>query len=520
MIPRTRKPAAPKAPAIDAPVVNDAGDPTCDRAPLGAHVSIAGGTWEAAARAREISATGAQLFTKQANRWAEREIPEEEAERFRHAMSATSVRWMCAHDSYLINLASPDPALRAQSLASFRAELRRCHALELDALVSHPGNFMDVRAEGLARNADAIAEALDAEPGRTRLLMELTAGQGTVLGSTFEEMAELLDRLPASVRSRVGVCLDTAHVWAAGYDLVADYEGVWSAFDRTLGRTTLGCLHLNDSKAARGSHLDRHQLIGEGTIGAEVFRRIMTDPTLADVPKILETPKGDDPAVADSRMLRLLRGFATSATQMVLMAVTGMAALVGAITTPLHAQDTPAPWRPMQEVAAWMAGTWLSGARIPTVSSPIGGAVGIGIERGWRPDATAGFMLRGAVQPLTLREAGDSWRGGILREANVLGMLRTEALHVGRWNVDVDALGGLAILTGAAEILPFRDAGLVQPTGEFGLSARRRAMAGPDSRHVALFTRVGVVRLGATAANSLTTSGWVRRVAVGLRWVH
>ena len=310
-----RKPAAPKAPAIDAPIANDAGDPTHDRAPLGAHVSIAGGTWEAAARAREISATGAQLFTKQANRWAEREISDEEAERFRAAMAATSVRWMCAHDSYLINLASPDPALRAQSLASFRAELRRCHALGLDALVSHPGNFMDVRADGLLRNADAIADALEAEPGPTRLLMELTAGQGTVLGSTFEEMAALLDRLPSTVRSRVGVCLDTAHVWAAGYDLVAAYDDVWAAFDRTLGRAALGCLHLNDSKAARGSHLDRHQLIGEGTIGADVFRRIMRDPTLAEVPKILETPKGDDPAVADSRMLRLLRGFAASDTQ-------------------------------------------------------------------------------------------------------------------------------------------------------------------------------------------------------------
>ena len=518
--PRSRKSAAPKAPPLDAPVVHDAGDPTGDRAPLGAHVSIAGGTWEAAARAREISATGAQLFTKQANRWAEREIDEEEAERFRHAMAATSVRWMCAHDSYLINLASPDPALRAQSLASFRAELRRCHALGLDALVSHPGNFMDARGDGLARNADAIADALEAEPGPTRLLMELTAGQGTVLGSTFEEMAALLDRLPPSVRSRVGVCLDTAHVWAAGYDLVEDYDGVWAAFDRSLGRAALGCLHLNDSKAARGSHLDRHQLIGEGTIGAEVFRRVMTDPTLAEVPKILETPKGDDPAAADSRMLRLLRGFAASAAHGWLVMVAGAAAVLGLAATPILAQEITVPWRPMQEIAAWTAGTWLSGARIPTVTSPLGGAIGIGIERGWRPDASAGFMLRGAVQSLRLREAGASWAGGTVREANVLGMLRAEALHRGRLHGDVDVLGGVSILTGAADILPFRDAGLVQPTGEVGLSVRRGDTAEPPTRHVALFTRVGVVRLGATAANALTTSGWVRRVAVGLRWVH
>lgn len=284
-----------------------------DRAPLGAHVSIAGGTWEAAARCLEIAATGAQLFTKQANRWAEREVSDAEAARFRAAMEGTAVRWLCAHDSYLINLASPDPALRARSLESFRAELRRCHALGLDALVSHPGNYMDDRASGLARNADAIAEALEAEPGETRLLMELTAGQGTVLGSTFEEMAALLARLPAAVASRVGVCLDTAHVWAAGYDLVADYDGVLARLEDTLGIARLGCLHLNDSKARLGSHLDRHELIGAGTLGEAPFRRLMTDARLAAIPKVIETPKGDDAAANDGRMLRLLRALADGA---------------------------------------------------------------------------------------------------------------------------------------------------------------------------------------------------------------
>ncbi len=304
----TTKSAAKKAPPVlDAPVVVDAGDWTRDRAPLGAHVSIAGGTWEAAARAMEISATAVQIFTKQANRWQEREIDTEEAARYRKAMADTHVRWVCAHDSYLINLASPDAALRARSIESFKNELRRCHALGLDALVSHPGNFMDERASGLARNADAIVEALEAEPGPTMLLMELTAGQGTVLGSTFDEMAALLSRLPASLQPRLGVCLDTAHVWAAGYDLVNNYDGVWQQFADTIGFARLGCLHLNDSKAALGSHLDRHELIGEGTIGAEAFRRIMQDARLAAVPKIIETPKGDAPAEADGQMLRLLR---------------------------------------------------------------------------------------------------------------------------------------------------------------------------------------------------------------------
>jgi deoxyribonuclease-4 len=305
-----RKAPSPPAPSIAAPIVVDAGDWTLDRAPLGAHVSIAGGTWEAAARAREISATGGQIFTKQANRWLEREVDESESSRYRDAMRATHVRWTCAHDSYLINLASPDELQRARSLESFRAELRRCHAMGLDSLVSHPGNFMDDRASGIARNAEGITAALEAEVGPTRLLMELTAGQGTVLGSTFEEMAELLARIPAALRTRVGVCLDTAHIWASGYDVVSDYDGVFAHYGDVLGFDTLGCLHLNDSKAKLGSHLDRHELIDEGTIGGAVFRRIMTDDRMSAIPKIIETPKGDTPAETDGRMLRLLRSYA------------------------------------------------------------------------------------------------------------------------------------------------------------------------------------------------------------------
>ena len=301
---------ARKVPVVPVPLVVDAGDWSKDRYPIGAHLSIAGGTWEAAARAKEISATAAQIFTKQANRWAEREVEPDEAARFRTAMAETHVRFTCAHDSYLINLASPDPVLRSRSIESFRFELRRCDALGLDALVSHPGNFMDDRASGLARNADAITEALVSEPGPTRLLLELTAGQGTVLGSTFDEMAALLALIPASLQSRIGVCLDTAHVWAAGYDLINAYDDMWAQFDAVIGVKRLGCVHLNDSKAKLGSHLDRHELIGEGTIGRDVFARIMTDPRLASVPMVIETPKGDAPAETDGRMLKLLRELA------------------------------------------------------------------------------------------------------------------------------------------------------------------------------------------------------------------
>jgi deoxyribonuclease-4 len=263
----------------------------------------------APARADEIGATAMQLFTKQPNRWAEREVDAAEAAEFRKALTGSQVRFTNAHDSYLINLASPDEALRARSLESFRAELRRCHALRLDALVSHPGNYMDDRAAGLARNAEAIGRALDAEPGATRLLMELTAGQGTVLGATFEEMAALLAAIPARHHPRLGVCLDTAHVFAAGYDLVNDYEAVWRRFEATLGFDRLGLLHLNDSKAPLGSRKDRHEEIGKGEIGRAAFDRIMNDRRLAAIPKVLETPKGDDMVTNDLRALKLLRGF-------------------------------------------------------------------------------------------------------------------------------------------------------------------------------------------------------------------
>jgi deoxyribonuclease-4 len=277
---------------------------------LGAHISTAGGVVNAPPRADDIGATAMQIFTKQPNRWAENEISPTDAAAFRGALAASGVKFANAHDSYLINLASPDAVLRAKSVDSFRAELRRCHALGLDALVSHPGNFMDDRASGIARNAEGITEALEQEKGSTRLLMELTAGQGTVIGSTFEEMALLLKNIPAKLRKRVGVCLDTAHVFAGGYDLIKDYDGVWAKFDDIIGLDLLGLIHLNDSKAPLGSKKDRHELIGDGMIGAAPFKRIMRDARLANVPKVLETPKGDDMVTNDRRMLSMLRGFA------------------------------------------------------------------------------------------------------------------------------------------------------------------------------------------------------------------
>ena len=276
---------------------------------LGAHVSIAGGTAEAPPRARAIAATAMQIFTKQANRWAERSVEDEEAQGFRTGLDQTDVRATCAHDSYLINLASPDPTLRARSLESFVRELERCEALGLHYLVSHPGNFMDDRASGIARNADAITAALERAPGHTMLLMETTAGSGTVIGSTFEELAQLIEAVPAPLRERMGVCADTAHLYSAGYDLVNDYEGVWARFDDVIGLDRLRVMHLNDSKAPFASRKDRHELIAEGTLGEAPFRRIMTDDRFHAVAKVLETPKLDDAEATDRRMLERLRSY-------------------------------------------------------------------------------------------------------------------------------------------------------------------------------------------------------------------
>jgi len=277
---------------------------------LGAHVSTVGGVAEAPARGAAIGANAIQVFTKTPNQWREPALDTKVIDRFRAELGRHGIGAVVAHDSYLINLASPDDALRAKSIRTFTGELTRCRALGIAWVVSHPGNYMDERTAGLARNTRGYAECLAAVPGEVGVLIEGMAGAGTALGATFEELRALRDGLPEAARARVGFCLDTAHLHAAGYDVAGGIAGVWEEFDRVVGLDLLKCLHLNDSKAARGSHLDRHEWIAEGTIGADPFRRIMRDPRLANVTKIIETPKLDDPLKHDRRMLRRLRAYA------------------------------------------------------------------------------------------------------------------------------------------------------------------------------------------------------------------
>jgi deoxyribonuclease-4 len=260
-------------------------------------------------RGGAVRATAIQLFTKTPSRWREPTLAAEQIAQFRGEVSRHQLEAAVAHDSYLINLASPDPVLRARSIASFRRELERSGALGLRAVVSHPGNYIDDRGMGLERNARGYAECLEAVPGELEVWIEGTAGSGTALGARFDELRELRNALPEQVRARVGFCLDTAHLHAVGYDL-GRIERVWEEFDRVIGLRLLKCLHLNDSRVAAGSRVDRHEWIAEGRIGPEPFRRIMRDPDLAGVVKIIETPKRDDPLRHDRRMLRRLRAYA------------------------------------------------------------------------------------------------------------------------------------------------------------------------------------------------------------------
>lgn len=277
---------------------------------LGAHVSASGGVVHVPERARGIGAAVCQLFTKQPNRWAEPEVSEEEARGFAEARTTFQTQVAGSHDSYLINLASPNRSLWGRSLHSFKQELQRCANLELDFLVTHPGNATDGDLEsGITRNAEGIGRALADIGGPTKVLLEITAGAGTSVGGTLEFLAEILEGMPSEHQGRLGICFDTCHAYSAGYDLVGDFDGVWARFHDVLGLERLGLFHLNDSQYPFASHKDRHEHIGIGSLGDEPFRKIMLDPRFTSIPKVLETPKGEDGVTLDRRNLARLRSF-------------------------------------------------------------------------------------------------------------------------------------------------------------------------------------------------------------------
>ena len=264
---------------------------------LGAHLSIAGGLPRAVDRAEASGCEALQIFTKSAGQWRARQIPDEEIALFRRRVRQTKIGPVVAHNSYLINLAAADPELRARSIGALRDELDRAEALGLDGLVMHPGSYTSgTEAGGLRLIAEGLAEIVDSRPdARTRVLLEHTAGQGTNLGHRFEHLAEIIDRLGGT--RRVGVCLDTCHLIAAGYDICSEagYEATFRQFGKTVGFGRLKAFHVNDSKKPCGSRVDRHEHIGKGCLGLEPFRRILNDPRFAKLPMLLETPKLDTP---------------------------------------------------------------------------------------------------------------------------------------------------------------------------------------------------------------------------------
>jgi len=277
---------------------------------LGAHVSTQGGVQTTPGRGSAIGATAIQLFTKTPNQWKEPALSEAAVREFRQNLESSGLRMVVSHDSYLINLASPDPVLNARSTTSFIAELSRCETLGIPWVVSHPGNYIDDREQGLQRNAERYTSCLREVKGKVGVLIENTAGSGTALGTTFQELRQLRDLIGDDVRHRVGFCLDTCHLYSAGYDIVTRYDAVWDEWEKVVGFAHLGCLHLNDSKTPFDSRRDRHELSAEGSLGAEPFRRIMRDMRLGGVAKVLETPKGDDEVTNDRKMLRRLRAYA------------------------------------------------------------------------------------------------------------------------------------------------------------------------------------------------------------------
>jgi len=277
---------------------------------LGAHMSVAGGLEKAVDRAAEHRCTALQIFTRNGNRWDHPPLDDDEISRWREAIGRRPLA-VIVHDSYLINLASPDRELHEKSRAAFLEEARRCTQLGIPGLVFHPGAHMEAGEDaGLRRVVDAlnwVDRRLDGRP--LRFLIENTAGQGTTLGRSFEHIAVLLDGLRN--RERAGVCLDTCHLLAAGYDFRDDagYAAVFAEADRVFGLDAVRAFHLNDSKQNLGCRVDRHENIGKGFVGSRAFHLLMRDSRFLDVPKVLETPKAGD---MDKRNLALLRRFAST----------------------------------------------------------------------------------------------------------------------------------------------------------------------------------------------------------------
>ncbi len=278
----------------------------------GAHMSIAGGMHKAFERGKLAHCRTIQIFLKNSNQWKAKSLTDQDKILFREAQNASGIHPVLAHDSYLINLATPDPGLYRKSLDAFVEEMKRANFLGVPCLILHPGAHRGsgIKA-GVTRVAKALKRALDLVEPPVAVLLENTAGQGTGLGHRFEQLAAILEQI--GIPNRTGICLDTCHVFAAGYDVRTEdgYGETLREFDRLIGVGKIGAVHVNDSKKDLGSRVDRHYHIGKGFIGLDAFRFLVNDARFANVPKILETPKGTG-FREDRRNLAILRSLLES----------------------------------------------------------------------------------------------------------------------------------------------------------------------------------------------------------------
>jgi deoxyribonuclease IV len=265
---------------------------------LGAHMSIAGEVGEAFNRGKQVGCECIQIFTKSSRQWASKPYSKEEIENFKRLQAETGISTVIAHDSYLVNLGAPDSAMRLKSVKGLIDELHRCEALGVPILVAHPGAHVGSGIEdGIKTIAKSIDEAHAASKGfKVKIALEITAGQGSTLGHTFEQLGQIYDAVVENERMRL--CFDTEHAFAAGYDLRTPegYENTFGELDKFVGLKRLAAFHLNDSIKDFHSRVDRHQHIGKGFIGLDAFRRLLNDPRFSGLPMCLETPKGPEMA--------------------------------------------------------------------------------------------------------------------------------------------------------------------------------------------------------------------------------
>ena len=276
---------------------------------IGAHTSAQGGVHKALLEAESIGATTAQLFTSNQRRWSAKPIPEEEITRWEKASAKTGLQKIMSHDSYLINLGSPDELMVEKSKKAFAEEIKRCHQLNISYLNFHPGAATKgseaACLDQIVQSLKSVAELV--KEGKTRLLNETTAGQGTTVGWRFEQIGYLIKKLYKNLP--IGVCIDTCHIFAAGYDIrtARAWDATLSDFDNAIGLEHLFAFHVNDSMKPLGSRRDRHAQLGEGEIGLECFKVMMQHPQIRELPKYLETPGGPE---VWKKEIPLLRKFA------------------------------------------------------------------------------------------------------------------------------------------------------------------------------------------------------------------